>query len=470
MNINITQQEHLNNIVKQVEAEKIIYLDFDGIFGGLMLYNTTEKFAKSVQYSARYAIEMLRYYGFEVNVITGDASGTGNLITNAILDRVPVNNIYAVSGKDKYKFIKERHDISKVFYAGDDMYDIAMKDMILLTTSNAFAGLRNVASYVSLSSSHDYFVLELANAILAAFDIDVELYSNKTKYDLTVSATTSNIANKLPIYVLTENSTKFSTTYNTILTTYYNVNVSDLHTAIYNASLDGINILSDNTAKRTYIVTNIFEFASYCDKFAQPAGEIYLIYDADNAINSQSLLSALTIINDAKLSNLQICTKHLLLEERINLYNLLVSNSLYNVLTALDAFYTTLFNNTDTPSIPLPTVQLGLQQNNDIIVRAGDTIDDIIFNMNTSTGVLNLTNCNITMSILDSTDTIIRTLSIGNGLSFVNAAQGSFKIDSQIFNVQDATYIYAIKFAFASGLIKTYINANFIVLKNLVHV
>jgi 3-deoxy-D-manno-octulosonate 8-phosphate phosphatase KdsC-like HAD superfamily phosphatase len=135
------------------------------------------KFAKSVQYSARYAIEMLRYYGFEVNVITGDASGTGNLITNAILDRVPVNNIYAVSGKDKYKFIKERHDISKVFYAGDDMYDIAMKDMILLTTSNAFAGLRNVARYVSLSSSHDYFILELANAILAAFDIDVELYT-----------------------------------------------------------------------------------------------------------------------------------------------------------------------------------------------------------------------------------------------------------------------------------------------------
>jgi 3-deoxy-D-manno-octulosonate 8-phosphate phosphatase KdsC-like HAD superfamily phosphatase len=338
MNINITQQEHLNNIVKQVDAEKIIYLDFDGIFGGLMLYNSTEKFAKSVQYSARYAIEMLRYYGFEVNVITGDSSGTGNAITTAILDRVPISNLYAVSGKNKYSFIKQQHNIRKVFYAGDDMYDIAMKDMILLTTSNAFAGLRNVASYVSLSSSHDYFVLELANAILAAFDIDIEAFANKTLYNLKVSVETSHEANKLPAYILTENSVKLNTEYASILSNTYDVSIENLYAAIYNQNSSSF-LLNDNESNRTFVLTSLSSFAEFCKYNSQLAGEIYLLLDSDLDLLATETFESFEAINNAKFSNVCILTKHFTQEQRIALHSYALTSNMHNVLTMFDMFY-----------------------------------------------------------------------------------------------------------------------------------
>lgn len=338
MNINYIQQQRLSNTAALAGAEKIIYLDFDGVFGGIMLYNETEKFAKSVQYSARYAIEMLRYYGFEVNVITGDSSGTGNLITNTILERVPVNNIYAVSGKDKYKFIKERHDISKIFYAGDDLYDIAMSDMIFLTTSNAFAGLRNVADYVALSSSHDYFILELANAILEAFDIDTELFANKVKYDLGVSITTANSANKYPAYVLTESTTEFNTKYSQLLSTYYNVSETDLNTALFNVNGGNYSFVA-STEKRTLILTSLQSLAVFCEHNAQPAGEIYLLLDDDLDLLNADTIAYINSINAAKYTNLSICTKHLDTAKMLEFYNYAVANKKHHILTILDTYY-----------------------------------------------------------------------------------------------------------------------------------
>jgi 3-deoxy-D-manno-octulosonate 8-phosphate phosphatase KdsC-like HAD superfamily phosphatase len=144
MQINTVQQSRLNSIVKSRQPNKQVFLDFDGIFSSVMLYNATEKFAKSVQYSARYAIEMLRFYGFEVYIITGDQSGSGFDITNKILERIPVNSILYVPGHSKYTYLKENYDINKIFYAGDDLYDMSMLEPITLTTQNAFAGINKL--------------------------------------------------------------------------------------------------------------------------------------------------------------------------------------------------------------------------------------------------------------------------------------------------------------------------------------
>ena len=56
-----------------------------------------------------------------------------------------------------------------------------------------------------------------------------------------------------------------------------------------------------------------------------------------------------------------------------------------------------------------------------------------------------------------------QTLSIGNGITLVNAAAGVFNVDAQIITLRPGKYTHEIKFTFAGGIPKTYIEGTWII-------
>lgn len=276
---NLAQFMHLQNVVEVNKPHKVVYFDFDGIFSPTMTYDNTGKIAKTLAHSARYAIEMLRFYGFEVNVITGDASSNGVDITKKMLDRVPISNFFSCPGDEKYAFIKERNeDMSKVFYVGDDLFDIAMDDCILMTTLNAHPELRRAANYVALANSYDYAVLDIASAIVNAFnDSLTKRYAYKTKFNLNTDID-YDIENFI---VLTENSTSFVDTWSHLLERVYEIEPSALNAAM---SIMSHRVANDakKPNKTIYLATDAELFAKHID-MSNVNGYAYLMFGDEHS-------------------------------------------------------------------------------------------------------------------------------------------------------------------------------------------
>jgi len=83
-----------------------------------------------------------------------------------------------------------------------------------------------------------------------------------------------------------------------------------------------------------------------------------------------------------------------------------------------------------------------------------DTFSGVQFYLIVNNVVKSLVGAAIEMTI---TGLERKVLSIGNGITVVNAGGGIFNIDAQVINLRPGNYTYEIKFTFADGSIKTYI-------------
>ena len=94
----------------------------------------------------------------------------------------------------------------------------------------------------------------------------------------------------------------------------------------------------------------------------------------------------------------------------------------------------------------------------------GDTFEAVNFQMLINTVALNLTGCTLRMQLRKECGGIVYlslTSVASAGITITTPANGLFKINRQIINLDSANYIYDIELIKADGTIKTYINGNF---------
>jgi len=146
-----------------------IYLDFDGVLSGTMMYNQDEKCLKSAQYGARHSLEILSALGAEMHVITGDSSGTGRAITQKIISKMPITEYHTVSNDEKLGYIAEREEeLNNVYYIADDIFDcVTAKYIKTLVPRQAFSALMSEAHFTSTQDANQYFIIECTNLIIS---------------------------------------------------------------------------------------------------------------------------------------------------------------------------------------------------------------------------------------------------------------------------------------------------------------
>lgn len=94
----------------------------------------------------------------------------------------------------------------------------------------------------------------------------------------------------------------------------------------------------------------------------------------------------------------------------------------------------------------------------------GDTFEAVNFQMLINTVALNLTGCTLRMQLRKEYGGIVYlslTSVASAGITITTPANGLFKINRQIINLDSANYIYDIELIKADGTIKTYISGNF---------
>lgn len=95
----------------------------------------------------------------------------------------------------------------------------------------------------------------------------------------------------------------------------------------------------------------------------------------------------------------------------------------------------------------------------------GDTFEAVNFEIKIDNVVVNLTNTIIRMQLRKEYGGVVALslTSIANaGITITNAANGLFKINEQIINIDASNYIYDIQFDF-NGVVKTYISGDFLI-------
>jgi len=95
----------------------------------------------------------------------------------------------------------------------------------------------------------------------------------------------------------------------------------------------------------------------------------------------------------------------------------------------------------------------------------GDTFDEVAFQLKINTAVVDLTGAVIRMqlrkSYTDTTAALSLTSVSSAGITITNAANGEFKINTQIIDIPVYNYVYDIQITLASGVVKTYVQGGF---------
>ncbi len=89
----------------------------------------------------------------------------------------------------------------------------------------------------------------------------------------------------------------------------------------------------------------------------------------------------------------------------------------------------------------------------------GDTYKAVAFVMRLNGVVVNLTGATIRIQFRaysTGDPTILKTLSIGSGITVTDAVNGAFRTDAYIMNLIPGIYEYDIEITYASGYVKTY--------------
>ena len=95
----------------------------------------------------------------------------------------------------------------------------------------------------------------------------------------------------------------------------------------------------------------------------------------------------------------------------------------------------------------------------------GDTFDEVAFQLKINDADVNLTGAIIRMQLRKSYSDTSAALSLTSvssaGITITNAAEGRFKINTQIIDIEVYNYVYDIQITLASGVVKTYVQGGF---------
>ena len=95
----------------------------------------------------------------------------------------------------------------------------------------------------------------------------------------------------------------------------------------------------------------------------------------------------------------------------------------------------------------------------------GDTFDEVAFQLKINDTVVNLTGATIKMQLRKCYSDTAAALSLTSvssaGITITNAANGEFKINTQIIDIEVYNYVYDIQITFSSGVVKTYVQGGF---------
>jgi hypothetical protein len=91
--------------------------------------------------------------------------------------------------------------------------------------------------------------------------------------------------------------------------------------------------------------------------------------------------------------------------------------------------------------------------------KKGDTFDQVAFQVKINDVVVDLTGATIRMQLRKTYDDTVAALSLTSvgsaGITITNAANGEFKINTQIIDIEVYNYVYDIQIAFSDGTIKS---------------
>lgn len=96
----------------------------------------------------------------------------------------------------------------------------------------------------------------------------------------------------------------------------------------------------------------------------------------------------------------------------------------------------------------------------------GDTFDEVAFQINVDNVALNLTGFVITMQLRTECGGVVAlnlTSVSSAGITITNAAQGQFKINKQIIDIDEGLYLYDIQLKYPNNDVKTYISGEFLI-------
>ncbi len=95
----------------------------------------------------------------------------------------------------------------------------------------------------------------------------------------------------------------------------------------------------------------------------------------------------------------------------------------------------------------------------------GDTFDEVAFQLKINEEVVDLTGATIKMQLRKNYSDTSAALSLTSvssaGITITNAAEGRFKINTQIIDIEVYNYVYDIQITLSSGVIKTYVQGGF---------
>lgn len=336
---NLHQIQRLEKIVKERKSDKIIYVDLDGVISGSTVMSPFSQLGKVPQFFVKNAMSMLRFYGFKVYGITTELPGAGFDIDNQISIFSEFDKIISVPSNEKFMYIEKNHDITKVFYIGDDLYSMAMnagkRSPITLCTTNAMYMVKNLAHYVSLSSAHDYSFFDFATSILRAFGINAMSYTSKTRRVISVDLANNKKYNIGSNVAFTENSNMWVNTYLPLLQSVYNVNPDDISMAISYVTTNNFTSLDD-----IYVTTDLDYFIKNFNLLKN--NRVYILLDplkikVDNLIFREQLKS----LNSLYFVGLEwsLLTQHIGALEQQQLYKYCTDNNLYNLLSVMDSIF-----------------------------------------------------------------------------------------------------------------------------------
>ena len=157
----------------------VLVTDFDGIFTTpYFTYTVDGKTAKSFSPNDAHVAKFIIPHLKDFQILTGESSDIGLEITKKRLEHVGLlDRLNVCPGKDKVNWIKERYDITKVAYFGDDIFDLKIfrECGFSACPKSALSVLSKMADYMSRQNGgEDAFA-----------DMAITFASNKLGIDLT---------------------------------------------------------------------------------------------------------------------------------------------------------------------------------------------------------------------------------------------------------------------------------------------
>lgn len=161
----------------------VLISDLDGIFTTPnFTYTVDGKTSKSFSANDAHVAKLLIPHLKEFKILTGESTKEGLAISKKRMEDVELDQyLNMVKSNEKMKWIKERYDISKVAYFGDDIFDIAIfkECCFCACPSSALPILKNYVNYVSNQKGGEDAFADMALYFYTnVLNLDIEPFIN----------------------------------------------------------------------------------------------------------------------------------------------------------------------------------------------------------------------------------------------------------------------------------------------------